>query len=189
MIIIHETEKQGEKSDMQNPVIFDDAYPVERIQQTEAFLRDLWRGSEKTAFSAYPSEPNYRQMADAEEMAQTAAQNILLGANIPGHNIPRLIADFGTVTTAAYWGGRRHTLVGGCIGIDPVFETADDLDSIQPKDASTCDVARGVALWQRTSEILRIDRLPCTMIDIQSPLNTAALLWRQEEFMMAMYKY
>ena len=166
---------------------FDEVYPEAKIQKTESFLRNLWAGREKTAYSAYPSEPNYRQAVDIHDMAEKAAENILRGANLPGFNIPRLIADFGTVSTAAYWGGERYTPVGGCIGIKPVVESAEDVESAKPQDASGGDVERGVRLWRLVSEKLSTDRLPCSFIDIQGPLNTAALIWKQEEFMISMY--
>lgn len=165
---------------------FDEAYPVDKIQNTENFLRDVWAGNEKIAFSAYRSEPTYRQVDDPEDMAQKAAHNIMGSADIPGFNIPRILADFSTVSTAAYWGGKRYKPVGGCVGIKPVIETAVDVGKARPADAAGGDVEKAVRLWRAVSAKLQTDRLPSSFIDIQGPLNTAAMLWKQEEFMIAM---
>ena len=168
---------------------FDLAYPKEKIEKTEKFLRDVWSGKEKTAFSAYSTYPTYRQLDDFDEIAKIAEVNIMSGADLPGYNIPRFIADFGTVSTAAYWGGRRFRLeVGDAIGIETVFKCSDDLGKIKPSDPRGGDVKRAKELWTKVSKKLDTDRLQCSFIDIQGPLNTAALLWEQEDFMMSMYE-
>lgn len=165
---------------------FDKAYPVREMEKTEKFLRDVWLGKEKTVYSAYHGEPAYRQIEDLSEMACKAAQNIILNTNVPGLNIPRILADFSTVSTAAYWGGERYKSAGGCTGIRPVIETAADVGKVRPAPADGGDVEKAVRLWRAVSTELQTDRLPCSLIDIQGPLNTAALLWKQDEFMMAM---
>ena len=166
---------------------FDEAYPKRKIEEAERFIRGAWAGKEKIVYSAYPSEPVYRQVEDRDAMVENAVQNILAGAGLPGFNIPRFIADYGTVSTAAYWGGKKHTPVGGCIGIEPVFESAEDVPRARPSDPGGRDAQRAVDDWKAISARLGTDRLYCSLIDIQGPLNTAALLWKQDDFMVAMY--
>ncbi|MDW7657152.1 MAG: uroporphyrinogen decarboxylase family protein [Bacillota bacterium] len=165
---------------------FDEAYPTRKMEETKKFLRDVWSGKEKTVYSAFRSEPAYRQLDDPVEMAHKAARNILLNAEVPGFNIPRILADFSTVSMPAYWGGERYKPVGGCVGIRPVIENAADVGKARPTDATGGDVKKAVRLWRTVSKELQTNRLPCSFIDIQGPLNTAAMLWKQDEFMMAM---
>ena len=167
---------------------YDDIFTIEKQANTENYLRNLWKGKEKTAFSAYSSQPVYRQLENSAEMAEKAAENILSGLSLPGFNIPRFIADYGTVSTAAYWGGKRHTPVGGCIGIDTVIKNAEQVSDISPEHPLNGDVKRALTDFNAVSDKLGTTRLRSSFIDIQGPLNTAALLWQQDDFMASMYE-
>jgi hypothetical protein len=166
---------------------FDEVYPKEKLENTERILREFWAGKGKTVYSAYLEVPTYRQVVNRDEMIKKAIQNILLSAKLPGFNIPRFIPDFGTISTASYWGGDIFTPQGGCIGIKPIIETEVDVCKVKPSSAEEGDVEKGAELWRTISTNLKTDRLYSSFIDIQGPLNTAALIWKQDEFMMAMY--
>lgn len=165
---------------------FDEAYPIDKQINTEKFLRNVWNGSEKTAYSAYYSEPLYRQLDNIEEIISKATENILRSSVLPGYNIPRFIADFGTVSIPSYWGGQKYKPLGGCIGIKPVIENSKDVKKIRPLEPGSGDAEKAAHIWSAVSFNLQTDRLHCTFIDIQGPLNTAALLWQQEDFLVAM---
>lgn len=162
-------------------------YPEQKLKDTENVLRNFWTGNEKIVFSTFSDQPYYKQLDDKDEMIKKAVDNIIASADLPGFNIPRFIPDFGTVSTASYWGGKIYTPVGGCKGIKPIIQTAVEALNFKPSEAKGGDVAKAIELWKSISGKLGTDQLYCSMFDIQGPLNTAALLWNQGEFMMAMY--
>ncbi len=165
---------------------FNDIFPSERLDKTEQVLRNFWKGEGRIVFSSYSSLPNYRQLEDPNDMLKKAEENLLSGANLPGFNMPRFIPDFGTVSTAAYWGGKTYTPAGGFIGIKPVIRTAEDALKVRPEKPDGGDAAKAALLYNQLCKNMHIKDLYCSFIDIQGPLNTAALLWEQTEFMMAM---
>ncbi len=165
---------------------FDELYPPEKTEQTMKVLRDMWLGKRKTVYSANADKPFYRQLQDEQDMIDRAAENILLNAGLPGFNIPRFMADFGTVSTAAYWGGERYRSSNGNPVIKPVINTADEADRVYPGSPEGGDAAKAVDIWRAVSDRLGTDRLYCSFIDIQGPLNTASLLWDQTDFMVSM---
>ena len=67
-----------------------------------------------------------------------------------------------------------------------IIQTADEAWEVSPTHPSTGDTVRATTLWKGVCEILGTKDLNCSFIDIQGPLNTAALLWNQSEFMIAM---
>jgi len=130
--------------------------------------------------------PNYRQLSDPQQQVELAVENLLTSHIYPGWNIPRLVADFGTVSTAAYWGGRVRLPVGGCLSIEPIIYSAEQADLATPGEPSGGDCARGLKLYRDVCDRLETDQLYTTTMDIQGPLNTAALIWEQSDFMVAM---
>lgn len=171
---------------------FDDVYSMAKIEKTKKFLRKFWYGEEKLAFSVYPITPvNYRKLESDEETIILAAENILSGGNLPGFNVPRYVADLGPESMPSFWGGKRYTYTPGKQGIEPVIFSADDVSKIAAKHLpyNEGDTARVIKIWRSISERLGTDDLECSTLDIQGPLNTASLLWQQEDFMMSMYDY
>ncbi|GHU70389.1 hypothetical protein AGMMS49992_02630 [Clostridia bacterium] len=174
------------------PLTFNQIYPAERLAETEEHLMDVWRGDVRRTYSCISMMPNYRQLEDPIQQAGLAARNLLGSGKYPGWNMPRLVADFGTVSTAAYWGGRKQLPVGGCLSIQPVVHNVDEAESLLPAlQPSDGDVTRSRTLYADVCERLEIEpyqRLYTTTLDFQGPLNTAALLWEQMDFMASMYE-
>lgn len=166
---------------------FNKLYPNEKTEKSMQYLRDLWSGKKKTAFSAFPNEPSYRQIGDKEEMISKFLEYLEKGTSLPGFNVPRFIPDFGTVSTASYWGGEIYTPAGGCIGIKEIIKTADEVLAVRPSKPEDGHVKRAFELWKEVCTRINTEDLSCSFIDIHGPLNTASLLWKQDEFMMAMY--
>lgn len=165
---------------------FEELYPQAREKETEAHLRKVWAGQIQGTYSCILN-PRYRQMDSMEDCAVLAAEHILANGSQPGYNPPRLLTDFGTVSTAAYWGGNIHTPVGGFKFIDPIVHNAAEAAVLaSPKDAASGDAGSALWLYQAVCQRLGTQRLYCSTIDFQGPLNTAALLWEQSDFMVAM---
>lgn len=166
---------------------FEKAYPIEKQRQVEEHLRKVWSGEIPRTFSSLSMTPGYRQMSDMARAAEMAAENILSNAQYPGYNVPRVVVDYGTVSTAEYWGGKVHLPVGGCLSIEPIIHDADDSGKFSPRAPEDGDAKKGVELFRAVCKRLGTERLYCSTIDFQGPLTTAALLWEQTDFMVAMY--
>jgi hypothetical protein len=112
--------------------MFDTVYDLKKIQNAKDYLLGFWNQKEMIAYSSYPLYPNYRKISDSEKTIELAAENILSGAELPGFNVPRYIADLGPESLPAYWGGTRHTYELDKFGIDPVIFSANDVDKVSP---------------------------------------------------------
>ena len=166
---------------------FEKLYPKDRQLKTEQHLRKVWKGEIPCTYSSITSESYYRGMRPREKMYQAAAENILLNAKYPGYNPPRFIVDYETVSTAAYWGGRVKLPVGGHLSIEPIIRSAEEAENVFPKEPREGDAGKGLEDFEQVKRILGTEDLYCTTIDFQGPLNTAALLWEQVDFMTSMY--
>ncbi|MDR1261919.1 MAG: uroporphyrinogen decarboxylase family protein [Oscillospiraceae bacterium] len=150
---------------------FDQAYPRERLISTEEHLMDVWRGDMRRVYSCVSMTPDYRRVDDPVKQAELAAQNLMRSYQLPGFNIPRLIADFGPA-------------------IEPIVHSAEEADSFLPLELASTDDARRVhKLYLDVCEKLQTapyDRLYTTTLNVQSPLSTAASLWDHTSFTAAM---
>ncbi len=168
---------------------FSDLYPDLKLNKYRSHLRKFLRGDIPTVFSAYPVDYEYRQLEDMEQMAENAVLNLSEVTHMPGCNIPRLVIDFGTVSTASFWGGNIFIPEGGRKWIEPIIHKVADAENIQAVNPFSGDVIKGYELWKNVCHRMGSDNVPCTTIDLQGPLNTLSLLWEQQNFMMAMYDY
>ena len=168
---------------------FDTVYPTQKLHDAKKHLRNFWNGGIKTVYSAYSNKYEYRQLENMDDMVENAILNLSAGKDLPGYNIPRLAIDFGTISTAAFWGGKIYKPEGGMIWIDPVIYTAEEVTTLNAKKPDTGDVEKSCEVWRRINERTGNGNLCCTMLDLQGPLNTLSLLWEQQNFMMAMYDY
>lgn len=168
-------------------MLFNTMYPTEILNGTRDILRNFWSGKYKVIYSSYPSEYEYRQMEDIQLMAENAVMNFNSGVDFPGYNIPRLAVDFGTVSTAAYWGGKVYRPNGGRVWIDPIIHSKDDVSRLVAASSNSGDNQKLLNLHSIVKNKLKTNNLPCTTFDLQGPLNTLSLLWEQQDFLMAMY--
>jgi len=152
--------------------------------------RRFWQGEGRYAISVYPVKHNYRQLFDMERMLQLAPLHLADQASMPGISLPTVSTDWGTISTAKYWGGKaQFDSTGGNTFINPAAQTvAQALElSHRPLDDPEMDAARSVAFYQELSRRLQTNTLWLRTPDMQGPLNTAGLTMNQEEFFRAMY--
>lgn len=163
-------------------------YPEELLAAREEKLRGFWAAAGPRALlSVHSAATPYRQLADDDLMVERAVQEILASAHLSDDYLPWFGPDFGTVSTAKYWGGEIVQPEGGFVFIKPVIHGPEDLDRVQPGDPAGYDVARAIRLCARVRERLGTDRVWGRMLDFQGPLSTAALLWEQTDFLCSMY--
>ncbi len=164
-------------------------FTPERIDAALAHFRQFFR-SERTAplFSLY-TQPDYRQLADREALVTRACACIQADAAGGEPDIlPTFWPDFGTVSTAALWGG---TVIpaseGGGKHITPAAKTLDDLASLSPRQSfEESDFGEALRLYRQVCERLETDQLFIRTPDLQGPMNTLALLIDQTELLCGM---
>ena len=118
------------------------------------------------------------------------SRNLETQASLPGVNLPTFFADFGTISTAKYWGGKpRFDSTGDNIFVDPVADSVKEALAIAPLpiDHPDMDATRAIQLYRAACEKLNTQSLWLRMPDFQGPLNTSAMVGDQEEFLVEMY--
>jgi len=153
-------------------------------------IRRFWAGEGRAIVSMTSDHAFYRQNFNDEEILTRAVENLCDQARLPGVNIPTFFPDFGTISTAKYWGGRwRFDSTGGNIFIDPVAETLDEALELTPRplDDPAMDVARSLRLYRTLCERLETEHLWYRSPDFQGTLSTAGLIVNQQELLIAMH--
>jgi hypothetical protein len=153
-------------------------------------VRTFWRGEGRYVVSVYSTQHNYRQVFDGGVIIEEAPRHLQAQAELPGLNLPSLYADWGTVSTAKYWGGTaQFDSTGMNIFVDPMAQTVDEALEMEPSpvDDPSMDAHFGIRLFREVSESLQTEMLWLRTPDMQGTLNTAGLIMNQEEMMIAMY--
>jgi hypothetical protein len=152
-------------------------------------VRRFWDGEGRYLVSLTTSQAYYRQVFDDAKILRLAPQNLQAQSQCPGINLPSFFVDWGTISTAKYWGGTaRFDSTGGNIFVDPVAPTVTDGLRLAPFpcDHPEMDGAHGVRLFKAICQELDTEVLWLRSPDMQGPLNTAGLIVNQENLMMSM---
>lgn len=162
-------------------------YPTERIQKTKQTLRAFWNGADlgRPVIVTLRDNLVYTQQFDLETMMNNALDCLSGEAFLPGDNVPGFFSDLGPVALASAFGGKLRFEEAGPPWIDPVIYKAEDvyylkIPSVQ--DGLVGEALRRAKIFRERSEGKIAIRPP----DMQGPLNTAALIWEEQEFLMAM---
>ncbi|MFA6291628.1 MAG: hypothetical protein WC637_07590 [Victivallales bacterium] len=154
-------------------------------------IRRFWEGDGRIMVTVDSSKDSYRQVFDEERMRRLAPGNLEALARSPGCNLPAFFADFGTVSTARYWGGKTFfpNPESQNIFIDPAAQTLEAALVLTAKaiDDPEMDAFKALRLFRKLSEQLETDRLWLRTPDFQGTLNTAGLILNQEEMLMSMF--
>ena len=153
-------------------------------------IRAFWGGAERFLVTVNAAADQYRQTFDPAIILDRAPRNLEEQARLPGVNLPTFFADFGTISTAKYWGGKpRFDSTEDNIFVDPVAGSVEAALAIAPLpiDHPDMDAARAIQRYRAACEKLNTESLWLRMPDFQGPLNTAAMVVNQEEFLVEMY--
>ncbi|MHB9134160.1 MAG: uroporphyrinogen decarboxylase/cobalamine-independent methonine synthase family protein [Armatimonadota bacterium] len=165
-------------------------YGAERYADDLERVRRFWQGEGRVIISCNSSHAPYRQLFDDQKILDNACANLQHQAGLPGVNLPSFFPDFGTISTAKYWGGEAHfDSTGGNIFIDPMAQSVEEALKLEPLtvDDPAMDGAHGLRLYRALCERLDTDALWLRTPDFQGTLTTAGLVLNQEELLMAMY--
>jgi len=153
-------------------------------------VRRFWRGEGRYLISLTTGQEYYRQIFDDAEILRKAPKHLEIQASLSGTNLPSFFADFGTVSTAKYWGGQTHfDSTGGNIFIDPVAQTLDEALKLKPLPVNhpEMDAAHGLRLYKQVCQTLSTESLWFRSPDMQGTLNTAGLIMNQEQMLVDMF--
>ncbi len=153
-------------------------------------VRSFWAGRGRAIVSVYPEKCDYRQVFDEQQMLRDAPKHLKAQAEMPGISLPNVWADFGTISTARYWGGLVHQPQDEemRIYIEPAAKTLDEALELTPLavDDPTMDAARAIGFFRKLSEQLQTDKLWLRTPDAQGVLSTAGLIVDQQELFIDM---
>lgn len=164
----------------------------ERYDRNLERVHQFWNGQGRCLASMTSLESMYRQLDDLDRMAELAVDNLKDQSRLPGINIPTLIADYGTVTTARYWGGRAYRdSTGENISIERAAKTVEEALDIKPQsvDDPQMDAALSIRFYREVCRRLNTSHLWLRAGDLQGPLNTASLVMSDEEFLIELYTH
>ncbi|MHB9108310.1 MAG: uroporphyrinogen decarboxylase/cobalamine-independent methonine synthase family protein [Armatimonadota bacterium] len=153
-------------------------------------VRRFWAGEGRVIVSMTSDHAAYRQSLDDELILSKSVDNLHDQARLPGVNLPSFFPDFGTISTAKYWGGNwRFDSTGSNIFIDPVAATLDEALELTPRpvDDPELDAARSLRLYRQLCERLETEHLWFRSPDFQGTLNTAGLIVEQQELLIGMH--
>jgi len=147
-------------------------------------IKNYWSGDRPPCVVGAIRNPAYRQLAPAQ-MADGAVESLRgwdeSRANLP----PMFFPDFGPPTMAKSWGGEVVRQDNGEFFIKPVARTVDEALEIQPRENPDARLALDI-FREVCGRLGRTDILFRTL-DLQGVLNTAAMVVKQEELLIAMH--
>ena len=151
-------------------------------------MRDFLAGTNRRPLVSVYRQPDYRQNPDPAAMVARACEVIRADMDSGEPDIvPAFFPDFGTVSTAAMYGGRRIPAVdGGGIHIEPIVKSIDELAGLRPCAFEASDYQRAIDLYREVCRRLGTDEVFVRTPDFQGPLNTLALLMDQTELIIGM---
>jgi hypothetical protein len=162
----------------------------ERCRQHLRRARRFWAGEDRIMVSVTTPRHRPRQDATDEERFASVLAGLEAQARLPGLNLPSIFPDYGTITTARYWGGKERVAAEtGNPFIEPVAASVEEALTLRPLpvDDPRMDAARALRLYRRVREALGTEQLWFRTPDMQGPLNTAGLILKQDELLMAMH--
>ena len=170
---------------------FDEIFPYEIIDGREKKLRGFWNREADSPRSILQvhngKEFPVRQIEDDETVVTNAINQMISSRDLSDDYLPWFGPDFGTISTAVYWGGEEVYPEDGCAYINPIIFDIDDVERMpDPVDAALKDVRRAKVLRDKVRERIESDRFWVRSVDFQGPLSTVGLIWEQTDLFCAM---
>jgi hypothetical protein len=161
----------------------------ERTEAALTRMRDFLNGRTRGPLISLYHQPDYRQQPDHAVLVARACEVIRADrASGQPDVVPTFFPDFGTVSTAALFGGKRIPPGpnGRLAHIERAVQTVDELLALKPCPFEESDFQRGLDLYRQVCARLGTDEVFLRTPDFQGALNTLALMIDQTELMVAM---
>jgi len=162
-------------------------FPPETVAERTAAWDRFWQGENpgRPMILARSSQSRYTRNVAPETAARNFAATLEIESKVPYDNLPYFDCDMYPVALASAFGG-RVTIREHSNWIEPVVHKPEDVYRLEPPDVLAGLVGEGVRKYQYVLE--RLDGyVPPRVPDMQGPLMTAAMLWKEEDFILAMY--
>ncbi len=152
--------------------------------------RKLWSVEGGGQVVSICAEPTYRQNPDLQQMVSMAVECVRKDIAWGENAVPTFLPDFGTVSLAAMWGGKRIPASnGGGVHIEPVATSLDELERLAaPVSFEESDFAVALALYRQVCDRLQREDIFLRTPDLQGPMNTLGLLFDQSQLLMGLYE-
>ena len=149
-------------------------------------VRRFWAGEGRCLVSVMTTQSPYGKLFDEAAALPAILGSLEAQATLPGLNLPSLAADWGTISTARYWGG-EVLRTPEFIHIQPAAATLDEALALVPRavDDPAMDAFRAITRLKAVSAALDSDEVWLRTPDFQGPLGTAGLVLNQEALLMA----
>lgn len=171
-------------------LVIDQLFPPETVARRRVELDAFWRGRDlgRPVFVPVPwrNDPT-EDRGRPRDWFDTWVDHQRHVAAMPVDTLPCFPIDTaGTCTLASAFGGRLTLTPNGKHWIEPILQRAQDVFALRTPAATAGAVGVGLAQYRELLE--RVDGyVPPGMPDMQGPLQTAAMLWGEEAFILAMY--
>lgn len=172
-------------------ICLNELFPEKVIEERKALIDSFWRGADIGRPVIVPVVWDNKPWPDRSQPrthVEVFIDKLRYLARAPVDMIPCYEYDVGgTVTLASAFGGNSRLTDNGKYWIDPIIKSPEDVYKISPPPVTAGYLGQIV---QRYAEVLdAIDgHIPIGMPDMQGPLQTAGMIWGEQEFILAMYE-
>lgn len=163
-------------------------FPAETIARRKSLLDRFWRGENPgrpiIAARSWGAQPPGDPL---DHPFDTFLRRTLSAFHGPDC-VPSFSCCGGTCTLASAWGGKVTRTPDGKVWIEPVVRQSEDVHRLPRPEVLDGLLGKAVEDYQRF--LGSVDGyLPPHICDPQGPLMTAGMLWKEDEFIVAMFDH
>lgn len=171
-------------------VSVDRLFPPDCLRERKTLLDRFWAGDDigRPVFipKGFKKTINYRRCPDPDQAARLFIASLEVEARIPLDSIPYYDCEMWPIATVSAFGGKILRSEKASPWIEPIIQRPDDVYRLTMPNLLDGLVGQSVRNYRRALEYLD-GYIPPRLPDMQGPLQVAALLWKQEDFILAMY--
>ena len=162
-------------------------FPEEELARRRERLEGFWRNEPGYRTIIVPqANVNYTNILDRDEAHQKFKDSLEHESRLGYDSLPAFRTDLGTPALASAFGGTWHIDENRMFWIDPVISNPEDVYRLALPPPMSGLIKKSVDNYRYA--VADIDGyVPPRVPDMQGPLNTASMMWKQEDFILAMY--
>lgn len=163
--------------------------PAELAKRRERWDR-FWRGDASclTIICPHTYEYPYQNILDRDRARAAFFAHLEAQSRVGEDYLPAFNCIIGTCALASAFGGEYRQEENGLFWIKPIIEKPEDVYRIACPSPLGGLVGKAVDIYHHVLDGIN-GYIPPRVPDMQGPLNTASMLWRQEDFILAMYDH
>ena len=168
----------------------DDLYPPQEVTERRLLLDRFWRGEDigRPLVVARSGGTPYHRTEDPDTAAKLFSKALEVESRSPWDALPCYATTSWPIALATAFGGRVMPSPDANPWIEPVVHVPEDVYKVILPDPLAGEVGKAVARYRHTLERLE-GYVPPRVPDMQGPLMVAAMLWKQEDFLLAMHDH